>query len=260
MKNFLLVVLGLICITLLIVGNQNWKERIAGAPASSAVEETANETALESDEDEGTQFESHISNWPEVAQEGFKQAVNTETSYKIALVGSPALGSGEEGWSDQLAGELTAAFEDQVEVSIFQEDTTSVQFTESGFYDDVLEFKPDLVLYEPFTLNDNTAGVPAEQSHESILTFYEDLQEKNENAVLLLQPSYPIDGATYYPKQVDKLKAFAEENDFTYLNHWTEWPEEAIDEYLLPSNEGPNDKGQELWADYLIDYFINDAS
>ncbi|OIU67654.1 SGNH/GDSL hydrolase family protein [Rossellomorea aquimaris] len=255
MKNFLLIVFGLICVGLLYIGNQYWQERIAGAPAAQAGGEVKEENAPEPAE--AVKEEPLISNWPAKAQDRFKEAVNAGNAYRIALVGSDALGSGNGGWSDQLKEELSSGYGDQVEVSIFEEDTTSVEFLEGDVYEDVLAFQPDLVLFEPFTLTDNSIGVPVERNHESILTFYEELQEENSSAELILQPSYPIEGATYYPKQVDGLKTFAGENDFTYLDHWAEWPEEEeLGDYLLPSQEGPNEQGHELWADYLMDYFI----
>jgi hypothetical protein len=258
-KNFLLVLFGLICIALLIVGNQYWQERIAGAPPAPAAKNVTEEPA--SDSDEEVQFDSLISNWPENAREQFKEAMKDESVYKIALVGSPALGSGGNGWSEQLTNELSSVYVDGVEVTIFQSETTSVHFTESDLYEEVMASQPDLVLFEPFTLIDNSIGVPFERNHESILSFYEDLKEKSSGVEMILHPSYPLIGATYYPKQVRMLKTFAEENAFTYLDHWTDWPkEDALEEYLLPSQEGPNEEGHELWADYMIDYFIHDRS
>jgi hypothetical protein len=35
---------------------------------------------------------------------------------------------------------------------------------------------------------------------------------------MIFPPPYPIAGATNYPKQVGKLKDFAGENGFTYLD------------------------------------------
>ncbi len=255
MKNFLLIVFGLICIALLYIGNQYWQERIAGAPATPPAGGVEEETA--SGQVEEVQDDPLVSNWPANAREQYKESVKDGVVYKIALVGSDALGSGEGGWSELLKQKLSSEYGGQVEVSIFEEDTTSVEFLEGDVYEDVLAFQPDLVLFEPFTLTDNSIGVPVERNHESITTFYEDLKKENSSVELILQPSYPIEGATYYPKQVDELKTFAGENDFTYLDHWTEWPkEEELEEYLLPSQEGPDEQGHELWADYLKEYFI----
>ncbi|MGR3766047.1 SGNH/GDSL hydrolase family protein [Rossellomorea sp. NS-SX7] len=259
MKNVLLVVFAIICISLLIIGNRYWQERITGSPSAPAASNVTKEAAVNYNED--VQGDALITNWPVNAQEHFKEQMKNGKVYKIALVGSSALGSEEDGWSEQLAEKLSSAFEDKVEVTIFQSDTTSVQFIDSEMYESVLAFQPGLVLFEPFTLNDNSIGVPYERNQESILIFYEDLKEKNNRVELILQPSYPIAGATYYPKQVEYLKVFAEENAFTYLDHWKEWPEEeALDEYLLPSQESPNEEGHELWAGYLADYFIHDPS
>ena len=76
---------------------------------------------------------------------------------------------------------------------------------------------------------------------------------------VILQPPHPLYNANFYPKQVQELQQFAEANGIPYLNHWEAWPDqdsEEIKEYISEDASGPSAKGHQLWADYLIDYFI----
>lgn len=70
--------------------------------------------------------------------------------------------------------------------------------------------------------------------------------------------THPIYGATYYPRDVEKLKKYAEEKEIPYLDHWKAWPsEELLKNYLVDTQDTPNKKGHTLWARYLEDYFIS---
>jgi hypothetical protein len=253
LKNFLLIVFGLICIAFLIAGNQYWQEKVSGSPSSPETGSPEAETPAAEAQNTG----ALTSNWPVNARTSFDKAIEDGRTFKLALVGSPALGADANGWSEQLKEEMAERFGKALEVSIFESDSTSVEFIGSDVYEDVLDVQPDLVLFEPFTLIDNSIGVPFERNHESILSFNEELKKANSGVELILQPPYPIAGATYYPKQVEKLKEFAEDNGFTYLDHWKAWPvEDELEGYLTSSQEAPNEEGHALWAEYMIDYFI----
>ena len=123
---------------------------------------------------------------------------------------------------------------------------------------EVIEEQPDLVLFEPFTLKDN--GVVAiddslENTSAVIAKIKESLPDTSDPA----PPPHPLYHATYYPKQVEALQQFAEDNDIPYLNHWEAWPDqnsEEIKEYISEDSSQPSVKGHQVWADYLIDYFI----
>jgi hypothetical protein len=258
MKTFSLFLLGIVCAGVLIYGSMYWQERTSvatGEKTEAVTESTADEQAIEKEKD----YDSLIKNWPKEAQNSFKKAVADGTPYKLAIVGSLALGADENGWSEQVKDELMDTYGDTIEVKIFQYDTTSLTFVNGEKVDEVLDYEPQLVLLEPFALNDNSNGVGGENNQESIQIFKRKLTEQNEDAVLILQPTHPIAGATYFPLQIEKLKDFAEENDIPYLDHWSAWPvddEEALGELLAEDQETPSEEGHALWAEYLVEYFI----
>lgn len=264
MKKFSLFLLAILTITFLILGNMYWQERTnisVEGPADTKVDHIEMvSTKAETEKDSEPAYDELTNNWPENAQEQFLKAVKADESYKVAIVGSPALGADSGGWSDQLKVELTQTYGEHIDVKLFQTDETSTEFMYSDTSKEVTAYKPDLVLWEPFTLKDNTIGVSPEDTAYSVNGFLSDLQDANENVTLILQPGPPLFGAVYYPKQVDELKAFAEESSLTYLDHWTAWPagdDEALEEYLAESREVPSEKGHEVWNGYLKDYFIS---
>ncbi|MBM7714973.1 hypothetical protein JOC94_001945 [Bacillus thermophilus] len=184
-----------------------------------------------------------------------------EQPFKLALVGSKALGEEANGWSIQLQKALADAYGETLDVKIFQYEEQSDQFITSGHGKEVAEFQPDIVLFEPFTLNDN-GTVTLEDSHENIHTFISTVQKEKEEAVVILQPPHPIHNATFYPSEVEALEKFAKDNNLPFLNHWAKWPaveNEELRSYLLEDQSAPNDKGHEVWFTYLNEYFIADA-
>lgn len=65
--------------------------------------------------------------------------------------------------------------------------------------------------------------------------------------------------AGFYSVLVGALEKFAKDNEIPYLNHWTTWPDTSspeIQEYLTTDPSAPNEKGHEVWAEYLANYFI----
>jgi len=264
MKNLSLLILAILTIVFLILGNTYWQDRTdisSESPADTQVKDTESApTEVDTEKTPQSAYKERTSKWPENARKQFLEALKSNETYKVAIVGSPSLGAKSGGWSEQLKQELIETYGDHIDVKLFETDTTSTEFINSSLSEEVTSYQPDLVLWEPFTLKDNTVGVSPEDTAYSVNAFLSDLQEANKDVTLILQPGQPLFGAVYYPQQVDELKAFAEENNITYLDHWTEWPEsddEALQEYLTESRDVPSEKGHELWATYLKDYFIS---
>ncbi|MBB2482273.1 SGNH/GDSL hydrolase family protein [Bacillus sp. APMAM] len=119
--------------------------------------------------------------------------------------------------------------------------------------DEVVKFNADLILFEPFILNDNSYGSVTE-THQNILTFIKEVQKKKKDTVVILQPSNPIANGVFYPDQVKNLQEFAKSNDIPYINHWPSWTD-PVSQYL-DKNSNPNEKGSQIWYEFLKKYFI----
>ncbi|WP_018708358.1 SGNH/GDSL hydrolase family protein [Siminovitchia fordii] len=256
MRKFITLLAVIATFLFLVAGHFYWKEKTsAHTPVEKkepveAKEKAKTKKPVSVDED----LLTVSANWPKEAQDAFKKATSEGRPYKIAFVGSESIGKEDGGWSVMLKDALSEAYGNAVEVGIFEYDEQSDEFITNGHAEEVAKFKPDFVLFEPFTLNDN-GNIEVEDNHENIKTFISDVKD----AVVVLQPPHPIHGATFYPGQVDQLKAFANAEGLDYLDHWSEWPDQSNEElrtYLQDQQSAPNEKGHEVWFEFLRDYFI----
>jgi hypothetical protein len=260
LRTILTSVLAIGCFLVLIFGNLHWDKRTSvGARPESDVEGSTVDKEVQEVEQKAVAKEDVFvlaQNWPENARTVLEMRLKEGVPLRLAIVGSPALG-GANGWADRLQKELVSQFGNSViEVGVFTYDMHSLEFVQEKAYEEVVEFEPDMLLWEPLTLKDNGLVV-IEHSHENILFVFEQFTDK---PVVILQPPHPIYQARYYPVQVDALAKFAEQEGFTYLNHWEVWPDpnsEEILNYLLEDQSAPNEQGHELWYDYLAKIFLS---
>ncbi|MBS4178115.1 SGNH/GDSL hydrolase family protein [Lederbergia citrea] len=267
MRAFISTLAVVVCVAFLAYGHFYWKDKTKvtsiSADAQSATKETETKKPNKKEENETVDLKvlEYAINWPEEAQKSFRSAIENSNKYKIAIVGSQALG-GKDGWANMLKEELVETYgEDAIKVKLFQyDDINSDQFIQDGQMDEVKAAKPDLVLFEPFKLNDNGV-VGEEENHDNIEIFIDAIADVNSNAVVIIHPTHPISGGARYANQVALMKKFAEQNEIPYLDHWTVWPDrmsEEIKQYLPEDQSAPNQKGNELLYEYFRDYFIAD--
>ena len=266
MKKLLIKMLAISCGVILYIGNAHWKEKTVQSTETERQAKTAAKTKSTPEKDKAAEkvsideFIELAQNWPEEAKRRFEQTLLEEIPYKVLIVGSPALGTENEGWAYSTKLSLEEAYGSFIEVGIQTFDGTSLQFSNQGNISSLIEAKADLILLEPFTLNDN-GEVRIEDSHASISSWIESVRADNPDTVFILQPPNPIHDASYYPLQVEGLKNYAEANEIPYLDHWSAWPDpqsEEIIPYLSEENEVPSEQGHQLWSEYVIKYFINE--
>ncbi|USK43978.1 SGNH/GDSL hydrolase family protein [Cytobacillus oceanisediminis] len=266
MKKFFILVLAISCGMVLYWGNSHWKERTVLSTEATARQET-NKPAAPAEEQQVTdkrididKFQKISVNWPADAKRRFEQTLLEGIPYKILLAGSSALGSNENGWAFAAKKELEETFgKGAIEVDIQVFDGTSMEFSNKDKVSEMIAAEADLIVLEPFTLQDNSF-VRIEDSHAHITNWISAVKEKNPDTVFILQPPNPIYDANYYLVQIEELEKFAETNDIPYLNHWTAWPSTNSEElipYLDAENEIPNEKGHELWSEYVTDFFVS---
>ncbi|MGG1397360.1 hypothetical protein ABE288_05945 [Bacillus salipaludis] len=249
MKNFLTVLLGIICVAVLFWGHSYYNQKIqAASNKGTEISEGTDEEAVEQSID----IDDLTKNWPDKAVGRIKQTIKEKKKFKLLLVGNK---SDAEIYKD-VKEKLTEAFGDHITVSIVSFNETSATFIQEK---DLADKKADLIVLEPFLLADN--GVVAiDDTLKNVSKIIVQVDNSNPEAVFVLQPSFPLYQAKYYPIQVDELKKYAEKKDIPYLDHWSAWPDyqkEEIQDYLLSDQSGPNEKGIQVWSDYLLHYLMN---
>ncbi|WP_251552255.1 SGNH/GDSL hydrolase family protein [Neobacillus muris] len=263
MNKVLTVLLGIIFIFVVIAGQAHWKNKAADASAGKApspVEAVSKSQAKAEADTTLPDLLRYTANWPDDSVATFKQALEEKRPYKILFLGSEAMGTETTGAYSLVKQKLLDTFgENTVQVSLKTFKTTSAQFLSSQKQTEVADEKADMIIFEPFILNNN-GNVTINNTKKDLEKIIDDIKAENPKTVFILQPSYPLYQAKIYPTQVADLKKYAEENNLPYLDHWTAWPDSNSDEmkpYLLPNQSAPSDKGNQVWSDYLIHYLIS---
>ncbi len=201
----------------------------------------------------------YIGNLPEEIVTKIKEAITTKEPVHLAIMGSASTPSGPNGWPTMLKEELLNTYGEGIfEVTIKEiANKKSSDVVAEYLYQDVLESKPDILLFEPFILYDNGL-VELQDRFTNLTTIVNEFKTQVPDVTVLIQPANPLYNATFYPKEVEELQMFAENNGYIYLNHWEAWPDHQSPEIENYLTEGmPSELGHQVWADYLKNYFIS---
>ncbi|MBS4212673.1 SGNH/GDSL hydrolase family protein [Neobacillus rhizophilus] len=277
MKKVIVALLGIIFIIVLYLGQSHWKQQIADTSANM---KTDYYTTLQKDykKSRGTagnaaggassaatkgqqDLISLTKNWPSGAVERFKKTLADGSKFKILFVGSGAIGSEGDGTYPLVKKSLVDAFgAKHIEVDLITYNSNSSQFLKEKKENEVAGVGADLIIYEPFILQNNGSAVGADKSLTDLSVVMKAVSAAKPETSYILQPSIPLYKAKNYPVQVAQLKDYAKKNGIAYLDHWTAWPDpntEAIKEYLSPDQTGPSDKGVQVWSEALAGYLIS---
>jgi hypothetical protein len=268
------VIVLVLSISSIIIGKIHWNHKIsayAGMENSVGLEaeqpeNTENVSNSEGAKDQAVDITQYTKNLPDEVKTKIESAAETGKPVSFVILGSKSTSSDESGWPNLFKQQLVQSYGESIfDITIHEiSDKNSLQVIEEELYSAAMKGKPDILLFEPFILMDN-GEVRMEDRLVNITTIIEDFEEVNPDIFTFLQPANPLFNATYYPKEVEELQRFALENNITYLDHWQAWPDQdssEIESYLTPDpsitfKSIPNEKGHQLWADYLANYFIS---
>ena len=244
------IALLVLCIGVLIAGQMHWTNKIEQATTVNA---TSTDKKVASNEKLPFQEVQDVE-----LKETMELAAWNHGSARILIAGSDSMGTEEEGLAEQVSKRLEEAYGDAVTVKHLQYDGNSIDFLAENKVEDYVDFRPDVFIYEPLLLNSNGIEDAVMTTNEMIDTVLEALQAENENLYTILTPPNPIYGATYYPREVDDLKEYAEKQDITYVDHWSAWPDhqgEEVKDYLNDAQSAPNEEGVKIWANEILKLF-----
>lgn len=246
MKYFLTVIWGIVCIGVLVYGQFYWNQQLAVKALEPAI--------IEEKQPNMEPYISMAANWPEAAKAQFQQSLEGGTPFNILFIGSSAME-----WEQQVTQRLAESYgSERLTTAHHTYDRTSTELITEGKQQELAANKAHLIVIEPFLLNDN-GEVEIDETLANLSKIIEAIKAENPDSTFILQPSYPIYLPKYYSTQVDALKSYTEENNLTYLDHWTAWPATdnlEIKDYLNEGQTGPNEKGNQVWGEFLVEYFI----
>ncbi|MDW0112997.1 hypothetical protein QT711_07350 [Sporosarcina saromensis] len=266
----------IICISVLIYSYLGWKSKLENVLSSQTPSHSVDNHNFDSNpklnstvEDTNTldnknltlkQIESLSRNMDSDIAQLFITKYNSDETLRMLLIGSTSLEAGGDGGAAGLTkSKLKELYGDFIDIDIIISDGTSQDFIDTIDENINWNNKYDLLIIEPFTLNNN-GKVVIEDEHQHILMIDEHLKRFNNEAVLIITPSQPILKPNFYLLQINTLKQFALENEIHIIDHWDNWPDVKTDELLSYLNEEslPNSLGAKAWADALLSYFIGE--
>lgn len=260
MKKVFILLLFIICIGVIVYGNLQWKDM-----TPTAGSEKATETKGKSEDgpaqvvSNGDEYLTYAGNWPEGTRKLYEEKLKAGEPFQVVLMGSQAMDSVENGWADIVSDKLQEVYGDTMDVKIVSYDMNTLEFVNDTKYEEVAELSPNLVIFEPLTLNDN-GEVVIEDSLVNIETIMDEIKGDSDETYFALTPPQPVYKPNLYAFQIDETKEYALDHDIPYIDHWEEWPDvedEGIKDYL-DSNSSPNDEGQKAWAAGIVDYLVSE--
>lgn len=259
MKKLAIPLFCLIAVTITILGKVHYDQKL------STIGKTAKEQQL-LDSNISSAFVTediigYTANMDDVLREKLFRKFEANESITLLAIGSEAsFGSQPENpsWPFRLESALTEYYNGanfNLETMNF-EDMSTHHLIEINAHSHAASIQPDVLIFEPLLLNDNGI-VKVEDSIKNIEILIDAVIEESPEVFVIIQPPNPIFRPTIYLEHVEALKEFAQNNNFTYLDHWQAWPDLEEDELKdLLTGVYPNARGQEIWAEYLMNYFV----
>lgn len=275
-RNVFFGLAALICLVLLAFSYMQWKNKIASHYSESSTtindsnlsdkktkkdkSKNDHQKAKKKESEDEFSLETLLANADESVKDVFQKRIEQDEAVNMLILGSNELEYGDPGVGERVENALKKHFDTNIETTVttYEGDIANLMNYNLSEY---VNFNNayDVILLEPFTLRNNGV-VGIDDEHEYINNLIGQFTSVVEDAVVVLHPTQPIYQADNYPLRVDALKQFANDNDYIYLDHWTEWTdynEEAFQE-LVDGDNHPNNEGANIWATSIIDYFIAD--
>ncbi|WP_243292807.1 hypothetical protein [Bacillus sp. FJAT-47783] len=241
--------IAVICVVIL--GEWYWSEKMSH-PAE------ATNTSLHEEEQASAIDLTSVNHLPHELVEKAEKAIENEEPLHFVIYGSESTSTDENAWPSQLKRELQSIYGDLFTFTIFSDESkTTLDVVTENLHQKVMDSNPDILLFEPFILKDNGGLIGINHTLENISTILADIESENEDATIYLQAAHPIFSSKHYPAQVKDLEKYSKENNYHFLDHWAAWTEQDDSIYLVENKDKPNEKGNEVWASYLVNYFVN---
>ena len=185
------------CILLLVGSYMQWNEKISSVGSNSEKVISTPTPPITNNDDEDDEISEEKSkpdtdverllalttNSDKKVQEVIENRLTSEKKIDFLIVGSEVMNEGKPGYAEQLKSALENAYADFMNISIASFDESSDLFIEN--LNDEIDFEKgyDIILFEPFIVNNNGVII-AEDQHEHIQMFKNRLQAEVENCIL----------------------------------------------------------------------------
>jgi hypothetical protein len=260
MKSFLFYTSIVTAIALTIAGHFYYQQKLNTIAEESVIFSSNFETAEPAAEPE-QKTTSEASNEVSGLLKEWTETLEADDALAVTIFGSTSVTNDQDqakSWPTLFEATVNSTYQDDASIvtTIVDVDrTASTTVLGENYIQDVVESNPDILLFEPFILNDNSAGIRIEDSLEALSIMLERFKRELPDTTILLMPANPIYGANFYLTQIEQLESFASEQDYLYVDHWGNWP--SIDDSDLNNyieNGRPTEEGHVLWAEAIVEY------
>lgn len=256
MKVWINIIAILAFIGTLVVGKMYWNEKTSAETTNKPIE-VASTSKVNSKEN----WKDYTKNLSRDISEKLTEAEKAGTPLKVLMVGSQDTSTDSNAWPALMEKELLNTYGSNLVDIEVQEyaGMTTLEFIRSEAYTSIIKSQPDVLIFEPFLANDNGV-VGITNTLENISIIMARVEKEVDGLTTIIQPSHPIYNAVNYPKEASQLEAFADEQGYAYVNHWTKWPEASSDEllnYLTEEKDAPSNQGNKAWAEAMVSYWVS---
>jgi hypothetical protein len=270
MNKFLLACLMIMTTGTLILGKNHWNKQVDSVLATLNDETIEIEKSMPDNPSAEKKIDKErllkldkLHALPSELRPLFKEKIENDQPVQLLIIGSASTSEKEGAWPNLVERRLKEFYSDSlIKVRIKEIPAkTSKQVIAGNLHKDLAGLKLDVLLFEPFLLYDNQKIKITERIH-NLSVILKEFKNQNPDIKIILQPSNPIFGAHYYLQEESELEHYSKQQKHIYLNHWEAWPDsddKDIRNYLT-KDYLPSDRGNEVWADYVIDFFIKDLN
>lgn len=267
MKAIILSILSIILVLILIIGNTHWNNREVSSLTNSHPTKDAEVKNKDQEEHKDQYFSldyymSFAKSWPESAQQVLEEKLADKQAFHILLVGSDEIGDKELGLITPLQEALANKYDKYVTIDSITYNETSSDYVNNNEYESMIDKKPDMVIWEPFLLNDNGV-VDISTTLLNVNQVINETKDELPDVTFVLMPAHPLYKAGLYPMQANDLQKFAESKEISYWNHWEAWPDSndlKLKDYYaeLGDKSKANEQGFKVWSSYLAKKLISE--
>lgn len=249
-KTFTLV--GIFIAIFTIFTSKYFYEQKVKTTALTASEVLIEHSKIEKEVDEQVRQRLLTRNMDEPVASLVNQAIEDNGHVNIVIVSSAVVTNAISSWPEIFQTQLEANYLNDllsVKMVLFSE-KSSYEFVQEQDYNLIIEKEPNILIIEPFLLNDNGITL-IKDTLSNLDVIVNEVKNAYPDVVVIVQPPHPLYEEAYYLTQVEELQAHALEKEYFYFDHWENWLKNGYIE-----GKAPNQEGHEQWADYITNYFI----
>lgn len=250
MKKTWVILIAIVCLATIVAGRFYWNYKIDQAVHAQAIENQDGDTK-DSDSASDPDVKKQIEKLPEPMRDAANAAEQENGQVQIAMVGSENVQALSLLLQDRLDKTFGDLFFKVTPVDVKK--MTSLQVNEQDVEKlfQTINGGPDVVIYTPLVYNDDHK-VSTEDTQTVSGLFEQKVIMAYPDSVFMLSPPNYSSEQDYINERIDAFEDFSKDQEITYLNYLSEWPDDSErDDVVGSDGHTMNKSGQQIWIDYV---------